>query len=237
MKTIGLIGGMSWESTATYYRLINQQVKAKRGGLHSARVILYSVDFHDIERLQRSGDWDKAGTLLANAGCALEAAGAEFLVLCTNTMHKVSTAIEAATKIPLLHLADAAANAVHDAGLSCVGLLGTRFTMEQDFYRDRLSVSHGLNVLVPEASDRDLVHSVIYEQLCLGTINADSRVAYGRVIANLVARGAQGIILGCTEIGLLIGSDDAEVALFDTTEIHARAAVQFSLANISDSAG
>ena len=229
MKTIGLIGGMSWESTATYYRLINELIKEKLGGLHSARLILYSVDFHDIERLQRSGDWNEAGTLLANTGRALQAGGAEFLVLCTNTMHKVSAAIEAATTIPLLHLADATAAAVHDAGLSCVGLLGTRFTMEQDFYRDRLARSHGLSVLVPELPDRDLVHRVIYEELCLGKINADSREAYRRVINNLVARGAQGIILGCTEIGLLIGPDDVDAPLFDTTEIHARAAVDFAL--------
>lgn len=229
MRTIGLIGGMSWESTATYYRLINEQVKATLGGLHSARVILFSVDFHDIERLQRSGDWDEAGKLLADAGCALEAAGAEFLILCTNTMHKVAAAIEEATTIPLLHVTDATAAAVHARGLTRVGLLGTRFTMEQDFYSNRLSFPHGVEILIPEEPDRDLVHRVIYEELCLGKINADSRQGYRRVIAELVARGAQGIILGCTEIGLLIGADDVDVPLFDTTEIHAKAAVNFSL--------
>lgn len=235
MKTIGLIGGMSWESTATYYRLINEQVRKERGGLHSARLILYSVDFHDIERLQMAGDWEAAGTMLANAGCALEAAGAKFLVLCTNTMHKVSATIEEATTIPLLHVADATAAAIHAAGLSRVGLLGTRFTMEQDFYRNRLSFPHSVSVLVPDAHDRDLVHRVIYDELCLGKINADSREAYRRVIADLVSRGAQGIILGCTEIGLLIAPGDVDVPLFDTTEIHARAAVESALSDRADS--
>jgi aspartate racemase len=229
MKTIGLIGGMSWESTAIYYRLINEQVKAKRGGLHSARLILYSVDFHEIERLQQAGDWDSAGDLLANAGCALEAAGATFLVLCTNTMHKVSATIEEATTIPLLHVTDATAAAVHAAGLTRVGLLGTRFTMAQDFYRNRLSFPHGVDVLVPELADREFVHRVIYEELCLGTISDASRDGYRRIIGDLVARGAQGIILGCTEIGLLIGNGDVDVPLFDTTEIHARSAVSYSL--------
>jgi aspartate racemase len=231
MKTIGLIGGMSWESTAIYYRLINEQVKAKRGGLHSARLILYSVDFHDIERLQQAGDWDSAGDLLANAGCALEAAGATFLVLCTNTMHKVSATIEEATTIPLLHVTDATAAAVHAAGLTRVGLLGTRFTMEQDFYRNRLSFPHGVDVLVPEVADREFVHRVIYEELCLGTISDASRDGYRRIIGDLVARGAQGIILGCTEIGLLIGNGDVDVPLFDTTAIHAQSAVAFALSD------
>jgi aspartate racemase len=234
MKVIGLIGGMSWESTASYYRLINEQVKARCGGLHSAHLILYSVDFHEVERLQQAGDWDRAGDLLANAGCALEAAGAEFLILCTNTMHKVSATIEEATTIPLLHVTDATAAAVHAAGLSRVGLLGTRFTMEQDFYRNRLSFPHGVDVLVPEAADRNVVHRVIYEELCLGAIREESRENYRRIINGLVARGAQGIILGCTEIGLLIGHDDVDVALFDTTEIHARSAVKFALAHTRD---
>jgi aspartate racemase len=231
MRTIGLIGGMSWESTATYYRLINEQVKTRRGGLHSARLILYSVDFHDIERMQQAGDWDGAGDLLANAGCALEAAGAQFLILCTNTMHKVSATIEEATTIPLLHVTDATAAAVHAAGLTRVGLLGTRFTMEQDFYRNRLSFPHGVDVLVPEAADREFVHRVIYEELCLGTISDASRDGYRRVIGDLVARGAQGIILGCTEIGLLIGHDDIDVPMFDTTAIHAQSAVTFALSD------
>lgn len=230
MKTIGLIGGMSWESSLTYYRLINEQVKARLGGLHSARLILYSVDFDDIERMQRSGDWDAAGRMLADAGCALEAGGAKFLVLCTNTMHKVSAAIEEATTIPLLHVTDATAQAIQAAGFRRIGLLGTRFTMEQDFYRNRLSFPHGVEVLVPEVNDRDVVHQVIYEELCLGVIRDNSRDAYRRIIADLVARGAQAIVLGCTEIGLLVGPEDADVPLFDTTEVHARAAVDFALA-------
>jgi aspartate racemase len=229
MKTIGLIGGMSWESSLTYYRLINEQVKARLGGLHSARLILYSVDFDEIEQLQQSGDWDAAGRILADAGCALEAGGAKFLVLCTNTMHKVSAAIEEATTIPLLHVTDATAQAVHAAGLSRIGLLGTRFTMEQDFYRNRLSFPHGVEVLTPDADGRDSVHRVIYEELCLGTINDTSREMYQRVIQDLVARGAQGIVLGCTEIGLLIRQADVDVPLFDTTAIHAHAAVEQAL--------
>lgn len=229
MKTIGLIGGMSWESTATYYRLINEQIKAQLGGLHSARLILYSVDFDDIERLQQTGSWDAAGQLLANAGCALEMAGAKFLVLCTNTMHKVSAAIEEATTIPLLHVTDATAAAVHAAGLTRVGLLGTRFTMEQDFYRNRLVYPHGADVLIPEPEDRDIVHRVIYEELCLGTINAASREAFCSIIERLVARGAQGVVLGCTEISLLVGKADASVPLLDTTAIHASAAVRMAL--------
>lgn len=229
MKTIGLIGGMSWESTLIYYRLINEQVKARLGGLHSARLVLFSVDFDEIERLQQSGDWDTAGRILADAGCALEAGGAKFLVLCTNTMHKVSAAIEEATTIPLLHVTDATAEAIHAAGLCRVGLLGTRFTMEEDLYRNRLSFPHGVEVLIPPARDRDVVHRVIYDELCLGTINDTSRLSYCRIIDDLVARGAQAIVLGCTEIGLLIGPQDADVPLFDTTEIHAHAAVDMAL--------
>lgn len=229
MKTIGLIGGMSWESSLIYYRLINEQVKARCGGLHSARLILYSVDFDDIERLQQAGDWAAAGRLLADAGCALEAAGANFLVLCTNTMHKVSAAIEEATTIPLLHVTDATASAIHAAGMSRVGLLGTRFTMEEDFYRNRLSYPNGVEVLVPGPNDRDSIHRVIYEELCLGTVSDSSREVYQRIITNLVARGAQGIVLGCTEIGLLIRPSDVDVPLFDTTAIHAQAAVELAL--------
>ncbi|HMM67681.1 MAG TPA: aspartate/glutamate racemase family protein [Dokdonella sp.] len=231
MKTIGLIGGMSWESTLTYYRLINEHIKMKRGGLHSARLILYSVNFHDIERLQQSGNWEAAGHVLARAAGALEAAGADFLVLCTNTMHKVSAAIEESVTIPLLHIADATASAIHAAGLVRVGLLGTRFTMEQDFYRTRLSYPHGLEVLTPEADDRDIVHRVIYEELCLGRILDASRDQYKRIIGNLVERGAEAVILGCTEISLLIAPDDASVPLFDTTAIHACGAANMALAH------
>jgi aspartate racemase len=227
MKTIGLIGGMSWESTIPYYRLINEAIKARLGGLHSAKLVLYSVDFHEIEQWQRAGDWDAAGQSLAQAASGLQAAGADFLVLCTNTMHKVAPAIEAAVSIPLLHMADATAAEVRAAGFSKVGLLGTRFTMEQDFYTDRLQ-QRGLQVLTPDLPDRDVVHRVIYDELCLGVIRDDSRDAYRRIMANLVEHGAEAIILGCTEIGLLVGQEDAAVRLFDTTSIHARKAAEMA---------
>lgn len=229
MKTIGLIGGMSWESTALYYRQINETVNQHMGGHHSAKILLYSVDFDDVERLQRAGNWHAAGELLADAARSLEAAGADFLVLCTNTMHKVGPAIEAAVRIPLLHIADPTANAIKHAGHSVVGLLGTRFTMEQEFYRERLRERHGLEVLVPPPEDRDLVHRVIYEELCKGKVIPDSRVQYRRVMAELAARGAQAIILGCTEITLLVDQRDCTVPLFDTTGIHARQAAQLAL--------
>jgi aspartate racemase len=229
LKTIGLIGGMSWESTVLYYRQINETVKAVMGGLHSGKIILYSVDFHDVERLQSAGNWEGAGELVADAARTLEAAGADFLVLCTNTMHKVGPAIEAAVRIPLFHIADPTALAIKQAGCSTVGLLGTRFTMEQDFYRDRLLDHHGLTVLVPPQADRDLVHRVIYDELCLGKIVPDSRVQYRRIMADLVAQGAQAIILGCTEITLLVDQPDATVPLFDTTTIHARAAAELAV--------
>lgn len=229
MKVIGLIGGMSWESTVPYYRQINETIKARLGGLHSARLILYSVDFHEIERLQHAGDWDAAGNLLANAARSLEAAGADFLVLCTNTMHKVAPAIEDAVRLPLLHIADPTGDAIKRAGFLCVGLLGTRFTMEQTFYRDRLQERHGLKVLIPGDEDREIVHRIIYDELCLGQIMPASRDAYRQIITALVAQGAEAIILGCTEISLLIGQDDADVPLFDTTEIHARHAAEWAL--------
>ena len=230
MKTIGLIGGMSWESTVPYYRQINEAVKQRLGGLHSARLVLYSVDFHDIERLQHAGDWVAAGEVLARAARSVEAAGADFLVLCTNTMHKVAPAIEAAVAIPLLHIADPTAAQIKAAGYSRVGLLGTRFTMEQDFYLGRLREQHGIEVLVPDLIDRADVHHIIYDELCLGVISAESRVRYREVMAGLVHRGAQAIILGCTEISLLVGPQDAAVPLFDTTAIHARAAAALALA-------
>lgn len=234
MKTIGLIGGMSWESTLPYYRQVNQTVRAHLGGLHSARVVLVSVDFHDVETLQRAGDWAAAGALLADAARSLQAAGADFIVLCTNTMHKVAPAIEAAAGIPLLHIADPTAAAIKAAGHTRIGLLGTRFTMEQAFYQERLRALHGLDVIVPEPAERDLVHRVIYEELCLGNVVETSRDDYRRVIAALVARGAQAIILGCTEISLLIAPSDAAVPLFDTTAIHARKAAEFALGLPSD---
>ncbi len=229
MKTIGLIGGMSWESTAHYYQRINEGIKQRLGGLHSARIALHSVDFHDIERLQNAGDWDEAGAYLAQAARSLEAAGADFLILCTNTMHKVVPAIEAAVKITFLHIADPTATAVKSANIQRIGLLGTRFTMEQDFYRGRLEAQHGLQVLVPDAADRQIVHDIIYQELCLGIVREESRQAYREVIERLSARGAQGIILGCTEIAMLIAPTDSRVPVFDTTAIHATSAVEFSL--------
>jgi len=229
LKIVGLIGGMSWESTVPYYRQINETVKERLGGLHSARIILYSLDFHEIERLQHAGDWQAAGTLLADAARALEAAGADFLVLCTNTMHKVASAIEAAVRIPLLHIADPTADEIRSAGFSAVGLLGTRFTMEQAFYKERLQERHGLKVLVPALPDREVIHRVIYEELCLGKVANESRSEYRRIMASLVEQGAEAIILGCTEISLLIGQNDATVPLFDTTAIHARKAAERAL--------
>ncbi|MHC3016162.1 aspartate/glutamate racemase family protein [Klebsiella pneumoniae] len=229
MKTIGLIGGMSWESTVPYYRQINETIKARLGGLHSARLVLYSVDFHDIEALQRAGDWQGAGEILAQAARSLEAAGAGFLVLCTNTMHKLAPTIEASVSIPLLHIADATAGEVLQAGHSVVGLLGTRFTMEQAFYRDRLTEKHGLQVVVPDAEDRAIIHRVIYDELCLGMVRAESRQAYRRIMNDLARQDAQAVILGCTEITLLVGAEDCAVPLFDTTAIHARAAAERAL--------
>ncbi|MFA6445381.1 MAG: aspartate/glutamate racemase family protein [Sterolibacterium sp.] len=228
MKIIGLIGGMSWESTVPYYRQINEAIKERLGGLHSAKIILYSVDFHEVEQLQHGGDWMAAGALLAKAAQALESAGADFLVLCTNTMHKVAPAIEAAVRIPLLHIADPTAEEIKKAGLSTVGLLGTRFTMEQEFYKDRLRERHGLNVLVPKQQDREIVHRIIYEELCLGKVIDESRSVYRRVMADLKQQGAQAIILGCTEISLLVGQRDSAVPLFDTTGIHARKAAEWA---------
>jgi len=229
MKTIGLIGGMSWESTQTYYRLINQGVKARLGGLHSARLVLYSVDFAEIEALQRRGDWAATAQILGAAARSLAAAGADFLVLCTNTMHKVAPQLEQAVDIPLLHIADATAKALHRQGVTRVGLLGTRFTMEQTFYRERLE-AQGIQVLVPDAKQRERVHTVIYDELCRGEIRADSKAEHLEIVASLAGQGAQGVILGCTEIGLLIQADDTDVSLFDTTAIHAEQAVEAALA-------
>lgn len=229
MKTIGLMGGMSWESTMPYYREINEAVRAALGGLHSAKLILYSVDFHEIERLQHAGDWAAAGALLAGVAQTLERAGAEALVLCTNTMHKVAPAIEAAVQIPLLHIADPTAQAIRQAGHTTVGLLGTRFTMEQDFYRQRLVQDHGLTVLTPSADDRALIHQIIYDELCLGQVKPTSREAYLRVIDTLRDQGAQAIILGCTEIGLLIEPQHCTLPLFDTTRLHAHSAAAWAL--------
>lgn len=228
MKTIGLIGGMSWESTVPYYAQINEAVRERLGGLHSAKIALYSVEFAEIERMQHEGRWDDAGAVLADAARRLESAGADFLVLCTNTMHLVAPQIEGAVSIPLLHIADPTAAAVASRGIRTVGLLATRFTMEKEFYRARLERA-GLRVITPDADDREVVHRVIYDELCVGRVESASREAYKAVMQRLVAAGAEGIILGCTEIGLLVGPDDASVPLFDTTSLHARAAVERAL--------
>lgn len=229
MKTMGLIGGMSWESTLVYYRLLNEQVKARLGGLHSARLILNSVDFAEIERLQHQGDWAATAEILSQAAQALEAAGADFLVICTNTMHKVAPQIQESVELPLLHIADATATALLRDGFDRVGLLGTRFTMEQPFYRERLE-ARDIEVLVPNEAQRDTVHTVIYQELCQGVIRENSRAAYLDIVETLVAEGAQAVILGCTEVGLLIQNGDASVPLYDTTAIHAEQAVAWALA-------
>lgn len=228
MKTIGMLGGMSWESTLTYYRLVNERVKERLGGLHSAKVVLHSVDFHEIERMQSAGHWDRAGERLGAAAASLARAGADFLVICTNTMHKVADAVELASGLPVLHIADATADAIRKEGLSTVGLLGTRFTMEQEFYRGRLE-TQGLQVVVPVDRDRDFVHRVIYDELCLGEIVDESRSGFEAIIGKLARNGAQGIILGCTEIGLLVGTEQSPVPVFDTTAIHAFAAADRAL--------
>ncbi|MEU6837890.1 aspartate/glutamate racemase family protein [Streptomyces rubiginosohelvolus] len=228
MRTIGLIGGMSWESTAEYYRLINEYTRDRLGGLHSARCVLYSVDFAEIERLQAEGRWEEAGEVLADAARAVERAGADMVLICTNTMHKVADTVASAVSVPLVHLADATADAVRVAGVRKVGLLGTAFTMEQDFYRGRLR-DRGLDVRVPDAAGRALVHEVIYGELCLGVVRAESREAYRQIIRGLVADGAEGVILGCTEIELLIGPEDSPVPVFPTARLHALAAVDAAL--------
>jgi amino-acid racemase len=229
MKTIGLLGGMSWESTADYYRAINQGIKEALGGLHSAKIVLYSVDFDPIEKCQRSGDWDATGAMLADAARRIEAGGADFLLICTNTMHKVAGQVAGAVDIPLLHIADATAHALRQSGVRRVGLLGTAFTMEQAFYKGRLADKFGLEVVVPDAADRKQVHDIIYGELCRGVVRDSSRAAYGRIVDRLADRGVEGVILGCTEIGMLIGKDDTDTPLFDTTRIHARKAVAWAL--------
>jgi aspartate racemase len=229
MRVIGLLGGMSWESTVPYYRIINQSIGRRLGGLHSAKIVLYSVDFHEIEQLQHAGAWDEAGRALAAAAQAIARAGADFLVICTNTMHKVAPVIEQAIPIPILHIADATAMAICRASARTVGLLGTRFTMEQDFYVGRLRDRHGLTVLVPDPGEREIVHRIIYDELCLGRVVDASRDTFRRTIRGLIARGAQGIILGCTEISMLVGPGDAPVPVFDTTELHALQAVEWAL--------
>jgi aspartate racemase len=229
MKTIGMIGGMSWESSAEYYRLVNEGIKAQLGGLHSAKSLLVSVDFAEIETLQRESRWEEAAQAMVEAARSLERGGADFIILCTNTMHKAAGKIQAQTHIPFLHIADPTAEKIKVAGFQWVGLLGTRFTMEEAFYKDRLIQKHGLQVLLPDAPARQIVHRVIYEELVLGQIVRSSRDQYRDIIAGLVEAGAQAIILGCTEIGLLVHEEDSPVPLFDTTRLHAEAAVDFAL--------
>lgn len=229
MKTIGLIGGMSWESSLEYYRILNEITKARLGGLHSAKCILYSVDFAEIEALQHQDRWEAAAQLMIAAGQSLERAGADFIVLCTNTMHKLADEIQANTRIPFLHIADATAQKINASGLKNIGLLGTRFTMEHDFYKGRLIDKHGLNVITPESNDRETVHRVIYDELCLGIVKQESKEQYIRIMEKLVRAGAEGIILGCTEIELLVHDEDSQVPLFPTTKIHAIAAVEYAL--------
>jgi aspartate racemase len=229
MKTIGLLGGMSWESTLFYYRAINEGVNRALGGLHSAKVAMYSVDFEPIEQLQHAGDWAGTAEILSRTAQSIEAAGAEFLLICTNTMHKVAPEIEASIQIPLLHIVDATAEVLAADGVGTVGLLGTAFTMEQDFYRGRLASGFGMEVLVPDAPDRNIIHRVIYDELCRGTTSAAARTEFLRIIDALAARGAQAVILGCTEIGMLVGQSDTGVKLLDTTAVHAAKAVEYAL--------
>lgn len=229
MKTIGLIGGMSWESSAEYYRLINELVKEKLGGLHSAKCLIYSVDFAEVETLQHQARWAEAAHMLAGAAKNVQNGGADFIVLCTNTMHKVADEIQASVSIPFLHIADATAQRIQAADIGKIGLLGTRFTMEEAFYKGRLEQKYGLDVRVPNAQDREIVHRVIYDELVLGKIEQPSKEQYVRIIEQLARDGAQGVILGCTEIGLLIHQEDSRVPLFDTTRIHAQAAVEYAL--------
>ena len=228
MKTIGLLGGMSWESTLGYYRAINEGIKKTLGGLHSAKIVMYSVDFAPIEKLQHTGDWEGTAKILSEAAQSIQAAGADFLLICTNTMHKVAPQIKAAIQIPLLHIADATAEILVNGEINSVGLLGTAFTMEQEFYKGRLINNYGLQVLVPNEDDRQIVHRIIYQELCLGKIESNSKAEYLRIIDTLAAQGAEAVILGCTEIGMLVNQTDTDVRLLDTTAIHAEKAVEYA---------
>jgi aspartate racemase len=229
MKTVGMIGGMSWESSLEYYRIMNQAVKERLGGFHSAQCILYSVDFDDVEKLQHQGDWESLTRLMIEAAQRVKKAGADFLVICTNTMHKMADEVQRAIQIPLLHIADVTGGAVKANGQSRVGLLGTKFTMEQDFYKGRLKEIHGIDVLIPEDKERQIIHDILYNELCLGDIKELSREKFQSIIQNLVKCGAQGVILGCTEIPLIVRQEDYEIPLYDTTALHAKAAVDFAL--------
>ena len=229
MKTIGLIGGMSWESSQEYYRIINETVKERLGGFHSAKIIMYSVDFEEIEKLQHQGQWKELTEIMIDAAQRVERAGADFVVLCTNTMHKMADEVQQNIKIPLLHIADATAEKIEEKGLRKIGLLGTKFTMEEDFYKGRLKEKYALNVIVPNKEERQIVHDVVYKELCIGKIKHTSKEQFKKIIQNLVSNGAEGIILGCTEIPLLIKQEDVEVPLFDTTMIHAKAAAEYAI--------
>ena len=228
LKTIGLIGGMSWESTVTYYKIINETVKEKLGGLHSAKCILYSVDFHEIEECQANGNWEKSGEILGEAANNLEKAGADFIVICTNTMHKVINQIKEKISIPILHIAEMTAEKILEKGLKNIALLGTKYTMEQDFYKSKL-IEKGINVIIPDKNDVEIINKVIYDELCLGTINSNSKKKFLEIVDKLRSKGAEGIILGCTEIGLLIKNEDTDVPLFDTAVIHAEEAAIYSI--------
>jgi len=228
LKTIGLIGGMSWESTVTYYKIINEVIKEKLGGLHSAKCVLYSVDFQEIEECQANGNWEKSGEILGEAAYNLEKAGADFIVICTNTMHKVVNQIKEKISIPILHIAEMTAEKILEKGLENIALLGTKYTMEQDFYKSKL-IEKGINVIIPDKNDVEIINKVIYDELCLGTINSDSKKKFLEIVDKLRNKGAEGIILGCTEIGLLIKNEDTDVPLFDTAIIHAEQAAMYSI--------
>ncbi len=228
MKTIGLIGGMSWESTIPYYRIINEEIKEKLGGLHSAKIVLYSVEFNEIEKCQSSGEWEKSGEILGNAARGIENAGADFILICTNTMHKVAPQIASMINIPIVHIADATADELEKRNIKTVGLLGTKYTMTQDFYKQRL-IDRGINVVIPDEEGIDTVNSIIYDELCVGKIEDSSREKYKKIIEDLKGKGAEGVILGCTEIGLLIGQSDVSIPVFDTTVIHAKRAAELAM--------
>ncbi|RRD39543.1 aspartate/glutamate racemase family protein [Leptotrichia sp. OH3620_COT-345] len=228
MKVIGLIGGMSWESTVTYYRIINEKVKNMLGGLHSAKCILYSVDFHEIEECQATGNWEKSGEILGNAAQSLEKSGADFIVICTNTMHKVVNIIKKKISIPIFHIAEATADEILKKGIKNIGLLGTKYTMEQEFYKSVLT-EKGINVIIPDKDDMEIINKIIYDELCVGIINSNSRLKYTEIANKLKNKGIEGIILGCTEIGLLIGQENIDIPLFDTALIHAKKAAEFSI--------
>ncbi len=229
MKTIGMIGGMSWESSLEYYRIVNQSVKERLGGFHSAKCLMFSVDFYEIEAFQTRGEWPAATKLMVDAARKVEKGGADFLIICTNTMHKLADAVKENIRIPLLHIADPTADLVKSRGIQKIGLLGTRFTMEEDFYKGKLMHDHGLEVVIPAGAEIDVIHNVIYQELCLGKINPASKTRYLEIVDNLILRGAEGVILGCTEIGLLIKNGESRVPFFDTTKIHAEAAVDYAL--------